>query len=162
MNRKKATTFILILAAGILILAGLAISPASSRAAVTENSVTNLDITVYIPCTGNSVELTGPLHTLITYTENGNNISGMFHFQPQDVKGTDTVSGALYEATGVTRESFETSLQNGVSVDTFINNFRIIGQGQAQNYLVHETTHITFNAAGIQSVTHDNFSSECK
>lgn len=162
MNRKKATTFSLIMAAGTLTLAGLAMSPAPGLAAVTENSVTNLDITVYIPCTGNSVELTGPLHTLVTYTENGNNISGKFKDQPKGVKGTDTVTGDLYEGNGVTQETFKTSLQNGESENTFINNFRIIGQGPGNNYLVHETLHITFNAAGIQTVTHDNFSAECK
>lgn len=162
MNRKKSTTFILIVAAGILTLAGLAISPATSRAAVQSNTFTDLDTYVFIPCIGRSVELTGSLHTLITYTENGNNISGMYKDQPQGVQGTDTVTGDRYEGTGTTQESFAGSLQNGMYEQTDVNNFRIIGQGQAQNYLVHETLHITFNAAGIQTVTHDNFSAECK
>jgi hypothetical protein len=45
---------------------------------------------------------------------------------------------------------------------TFINRFDIIGQGTGNNFTVHETAHITFNADGTVTVNFDNFSVECK
>jgi predicted extracellular nuclease len=139
----------------------LAILVAPAFASVQVNETTDVVIDVSIPCTGDTVELEGPLHVLMTYTANGNNISGKYQFQPHDVKGTDLTTGDKYEATGVTQETFKTSLQNGQAELTFVNNFRIIGQGPGNNYLVHETMHVTFNANGVVTVTHDNLSAQC-
>jgi hypothetical protein len=137
-----------------------------ANAAVQVNNTTDISLTVFIPCaaggTGEIVDLSGPLHTLISFTINGNNVSGYFHFQPQGISGTGETTGAKYQATGVTLESFKNSLQNGQANLTFVNNFRIIGQGPRNNYLVHETLHITINADGTQTVSHDNFSVDCK
>ena len=108
------------------------------------------------------MDLAGPLHTLITFTINGNNFSGVFHFQPQGISGTGETTGDKYQATGVTQESFKTSLQNGQANLTFVNNFRIIGQGPGNNFLVHETLHITANADGTLTVFHDDFRADCK
>jgi len=38
-------------------------------------------------------------------------------------------------------------LQNGQANMTFVNNFRIIGQGPGNNFLVHKTLQIKINAA---------------
>jgi hypothetical protein len=43
-----------------------------------------------------------------------------------------------------------------------VNNFRIIGQGPGNNYLVHEVFHVTINANGEVTAYVDNFSIECK
>jgi hypothetical protein len=43
-----------------------------------------------------------------------------------------------------------------------VNNFRIIGQGTGNNFLVHETFHITVNADGTMTASVDNFSVDCK
>jgi hypothetical protein len=83
-------------------------------------------------------------------------------FQPQGISGTGETTGAKYQATGVTQQSFKNSLQNGQANLTFVNNFRIIGQGPENNFLVHETLHITINANGTTTVSHDNFSVDCK
>jgi hypothetical protein len=137
-----------------------------ANAAVQENDTTEINLTVFIPCAaggaGETVDLTGPLHTLITFTINGNNVSGFFHLQPQGISGTGETTGAKYQATGVTQESFKNSLQNGQANETFVNNFRIIGQGPGNNFLVHETLHFTINADGAVTVSHDNFSADCK
>jgi hypothetical protein len=137
-----------------------------ANAAVQANDTTEINLTIFIPCAaggaGETVDLTGPLHTLITFTINGNNVSGFFHFQPQGISGTGEATGAKYQATGVTQESFKNSLQNGQANETFVNNFRIIGQGPGNNFLVHETLHFTINADGAVTVSHDNFSADCK
>jgi hypothetical protein len=147
-------------------LIALAVSIAPADAAVQVNDKTNVNLTVFVPCAaggaGEVVDLSGPLHTLISFTINGNNVSGYFHFQPQGVSGTGETTGANYQATGVTQETFKNSLQNGQANLTFVNNFRIIGQGPGNNFLVHETMHVSVNADGTVTVFHDNFSIDCK
>jgi hypothetical protein len=137
-----------------------------ANAAAQENDTTEINLTVFIPCaaggTGETVDLTGTLHTLITFTIDGNTVSGFFHFQPQGISGTGETTGAKYQATGVTQEGFKNSLQNGQANETFVNNFRLIGQGPGNNFLVHETLHFTINADGAVTVSHDNFSADCK
>jgi hypothetical protein len=150
----------------ICLVAVLTILVVPVNAAVQENDTTDISLTVFVPCAaggaGEIVDLSGPLHTLISSTFNGNNVSGYFHFQPQGISGTGETTGDKYHATGVTSESFKTSLQNGQANLTFVNNFRIIGQGPGNNYLIHETMHVTINADGAVTVSHDNFSVDCK
>jgi hypothetical protein len=45
---------------------------------------------------------------------------------------------------------------------TYVNNFRIIGQGPGNNYLIHNNFHYTINANGELTAWVDNFSAECK
>ncbi len=151
-----------VLRVGTCLVAVLAMLIMPMNAAMQVNDKTEILLMVYIPCSGELVTLQGPLHTLITYTINGSNVSGFYHFQPQGLSGTGDLTGDKYQATGVTQSSFKGSLQNGQYTTTYVNNFRIIGQGAGNNYLVHETMHLTINADGTLTVTHDNFSSECK
>jgi hypothetical protein len=138
----------------------------NTRADVTTNDETDISLSVFIPCAaggiGEVVDLSGPLHTLISVTVSKDNVSGKFHFQPQGISGVGEASGVKYQATGVTDETFKTALHNGQADLTFVNNFRIIGQGPANNFLVHETLHLTVNADGTATVTHDNFTTDCK
>ena len=147
-------------------VAALATVVVPGHAAVEENDTTDIKLSIFIPCAaggaGEVVDLAGPLHTLVSFTINGNNASGFFHFQPQGITGAGETTGGKYQATGVTEESFKSSLQNGQANLTFVNNFRIIGQGPGNNYLVHETLHITMNAGGTVTVSHDNFTVDCK
>jgi len=148
----------------LVALLGILVAPV--KAAVQVDDRTDIDLTILIPCAdggvGETVDLSGPLHTLISFTINGDNVSGTMHFQPQGISGTGETTGDKYQATGVTQESFKNSLQNGQANDTFVNNFRIIGQGPENNFLVHETLHFTINANGTTTVFHDNFSVDCK
>jgi hypothetical protein len=130
-------------------------------------SVRVINLQVFVPCAaeraGEIVDLGGRLHTVIHLTSNGNNVSGMSHFQPQGIVGTGETTGDTYQATGVTKDSsFKASFQNVQFTQTFVNKFRIIGQGPGNNFLVHEITHVTFNAKGAATVLHDNFSAVCK
>ena len=148
----------------VAVLAITMITPAF--AAVQVNDTTNINLSVFIPCAaggaGEVADLSGPLHTLISFTINGNNVSGYFHFQPQGITGTGETTGLQYQATGLTEQSFKSSLQNGQANLTFVNNFRIIGQGPGNNYLGHETMHLTINADGTLPVSFDNLTVDCK
>ena len=141
-------------------------SVSAAQASVTVNESNPITLSVFVSCAaggaGETVDLSGSLHTLITETINGNKISGKMHFQPQGVSGTGETTGANYHATGVTQTQFSASLQNGQATVTFINRFDIVGQGPGNNFSVHETAHTTFNANGTVTVTFDNFSITCK
>ena len=158
---KKNTTLLM------LLFAALALFTVPANAAKQVNDTSEINLTVFVPCAaggaGELVDLSGPLHTLITFSINGNNVSETAHFQPQGLSGTGETTGDKYQATGVTKDtSFKVSFQNGQAQQTFVNNFRIIGSGSGNNFLVHEVLHVTFNANGTVTVFHDNFSIDCK
>src|SRR4030095_11845628 len=149
------------------LFAALALFSVPANAAKQVNDMSDINLTVFVQCAaggdGETVYLRGRLHNMIHFTINGNNVSGVGHFQPQGISGTGETTGDKYQATGVTKDSsFKLSFQNGQANQTFVNNFRIIGQGPGNNLLVHEVAHITFNANGTVTVSHDNFSAECK
>lgn len=153
----------------LLVVAGTAAAlamSASASAAVTTNTSIPLSLVTFIPCGnggfGDSVFLTGNLHVLVTFTSNGNTFSGLAHFQPQGVTGNSSTTGAKYEGTGVTEDTFSGSFQRSHATETFVNNFRLIGQGSADNYLVHEVVHLTFDAAGTLTAAVDNSSVDCR
>jgi len=139
----------------------------SVTAAVTQNISVPLDgFSVFIPCANNGagelVIFQGNLHVLLSFTINNNRVSGKDHFQPQGLTGTGNVTGDKYQGTGVTQSMFSGSLVNGQFESTSVNNFRIIGQGPGNNYLVHEIAHITINANGLATVFFDSLSVDCK
>src|SRR5437879_12561370 len=139
---KRNTTILM------LLFAALALFTVPANAAKQINDVSDINLTVFVPCAaggaGELVDLSGPLHTLITLTINGHNVSGMAHFQPQGIVGAGETTGDKYQATGVTKvTSFKQSFQNGQASQTFVNNFRIIGSGPGNNFLLHEQKHIT-------------------
>jgi hypothetical protein len=146
------------------IAAALLLTPTAAQSAVVLNESFPVTIEVFVPCAaggaGELVVLEGNLHGLITVTENANHLSIKTHFQPQGISGTGLTTGDKYQATGVTQDHFKIGI--GAETFTFVNNFRIIGQGPGNNFLVHQTFHLTFNANGQLTATVDNFSVECK
>ncbi len=153
MNRKTPFTILLTVAVALLW-----VTPASAGVIVNES--VPFEVLVPIPCAGEAVLLMGELHTLITLTEDANGgIHMTLHFQPQNVSGVGIVSGDMYRGTGVTRETVNTDT---VAMETtFVNNFRIIGQGTGNNLLVHAVFHMTVNANGDVTAEVDLMSSEC-
>jgi hypothetical protein len=159
------TRFRSILALSALVL--LAVGVTASRSEVVQNeSVDFTGFTVFIPCAdggaGELVVFEGNLHVLITSTVNGQNVSAKAHFQPQGLSGVGQTTGDKYQATGVTQDHQKSSLQNGQASFTFVNNFRIIGQGPGNNFLVHQVVHVTVNANGDTTADHDRFTVDCK
>ena len=142
-------------------------SPLFAKATTSMDNVKlPVSIGVFIPCAaggaGEVVFLSGNLHSILHSTVNGNNFKTTIHNQPQGISGLGLTTGDKYQGTGVTRETFGGSFVNGQFSHTFINNFRIIGQGRGNNSLIHQTFHVTFNANGELTASVDNFSSDCK
>lgn len=148
------------------VVAALSILAGPVHSEVVINESTDINLVVFVPCAnqgaGELVELSGPLHTLITFTSNARTFSGKSHFQPQGISGIGIDTGDRYQATGVTQDHFKGSFTNSQFTQTFVNNFRIIGRGPGNNFLLHENFHITINANGDVTTAHDNFSVDCK
>jgi hypothetical protein len=144
-----------------LVAVGSLMSVSMAQANVTTNTSVPIDVLVTIPCSGDVVHLTGPLHVLLTSTINGAHVSGVAHSQPQGVVGVDLTTGAEYHGTGETVTVFSGSLGNGQLQQTFVNNFNLIGQGSSPNYLVHELVHVTINADSSVTASVDNLSVSC-
>lgn len=142
---------------------GLAFAPALT---FTDNLQVPVTLFVFVPCAaggaGEVISVSGDLHILTHLTINDNNVVFKSQFQPQGVSGTGFTTGDKYQATGLTQSTQTGSFTNGRFEFTFVNNFRMIGQGPGNNFLVHEDFHFTVNANGVVTVTHDNFSIECK
>jgi hypothetical protein len=138
--------------------------PNLAALAMTDNQIIPTDLLVDIPCAngglGEDVLLSGALHVLthITFSSAGN-VTVKTHFQPQGISGVGQVTGAKYQATGVTQDILHLSFGETY---TLVNNFRVIGQGPGNNFTVHETFHYTINPNGTLSNVHDNFTADCK
>lgn len=123
-----------------------------------------IDLLLFVPCVaggaGEWVHLTGSLHDLLHATIDAR---GDFHFteqeNPQGVYGTGLTTGVEYQGTGVSR--FHVNGQVGFTAAA-VDNFKIIGQGTGDNFLLHENFHITIHPDGTITALHDNFSAECK
>jgi hypothetical protein len=136
-------------------------SPLPPAQTFTDSVSVPLEMYVDIPCANETVYLTGPLHILYHFTLNPNGgYQVVSHYQPQGVTGIGPVSGAKYQATGVTSDHF--NIKGLPYTSTYINNFRIIGQGPGNNSLIHVNMHVTVNANGELTAYVDNYSSTCK
>ncbi len=117
----------------------------------------------YLPCGGDSVTLSGELHDLYDLTVNGNTVLFNALDNPQGVSGYGIPSGDLYHAAGDTQFELESSLDNTGQLQlTFIDNFDIIGQNTGNDFLVHITEHIAFDANGDLTAEVANTSIQCK
>ena len=102
---------------------------------------------------GELVEITGTMHSVsfLKFDETGGLHGGLhakFHFQPQGATGIGLTTGDVYQAVGVTQETNNWSFDDVPHEWTYINNFRMIGQGKAPNFNLHVTWHLTMNANG--------------
>ena len=149
----------------LALLVGLGAVP-EARAEVQENISMPVEIVLEIGCAnggaGEVVTLTGDLHIVTSFAFKGDVVRGRFHFQPQGISGYGSVTGDKYQATGVDQGHFKATLKNGESVISSVNNFRIIGQGSGNNFLVHENLHMTINANGDITTVVEHAGADCK
>lgn len=148
-----------------LALAVFLVLPAGAAASTfTVSQSFPIDLFVYVSCanggSGEFVELTGSLHDLFSVTFNSR---GGFTFKyldnPQGITGSGLTTGAKYQGTGETGGSLTGRVG---SEETYVNNFKMIGQGPGNNYLVHENYHVTVNANGTLTTYIDNFNITCQ
>ncbi len=148
---------------GVVVALGL-VRPALADVLV--NETIPFDLIVLVPCanggTGEVVDFTGDLHILrVSALSFTGHITMKTHSQPQGVSGVGLTTGDVYRGTGVTQE-IETAPDGYPYEETFLNNFRVIGPGPGNNFLVHEIVHLTVNANAETTVDFDNASVDCK
>lgn len=132
---------------------------AVASSAVQSNIRIPINILQFVPCAnggaGEDVSLSGSLHILTMSNATG---AGTFmvrtHAQPQGVSGYGLTTGDRYQGTGVTMTN--SRLAAGETT-TYVNNFRIVGQGKGNDFIFQERFHVTINALG--AVTASRFSS---
>lgn len=143
----------------------LAVFSAPVRAEVTENVFVPLDgLIMNQECPGvvnEDIEMIGTLHILTVINEKNNIVTFREHFQPQDVFGFGLTTGNQYVGAGMTQTFSKGSLLNGQYIQTFVDNFLLIGKGQATKFRVTWNSHVTYNANGDLTVTYDNHRIEC-
>jgi hypothetical protein len=124
-----------------VVAAGLVAATSASAIAYTEKIPFDTVLAPEEAC-GEAIHLSGTLLAQFTFTESsGGNVEIGFHFNPQGITGVGLKLGTTtIKVTG------------GIS-DTFVNNFKIIGEGSAQNFLQTDVIHLTVNANGDVTAT---------
>ena len=79
--------------------------------------------------------------------------------QPEGIRGFGQITGDKYQATGVTQDEINADIG---AEETLINNFRVIGQGTGNNFLIHQTMHITFNSNGTVTALVQKLNADCR
>lgn len=149
-----------------LAVVGVGVGVTAAQAEVVVNDKQTMPFAIFVPCAnggaGEVVSGTIDQHNVISFTINDNNVSGKFHSQAQGGDLTGETTGDKYQATGGGQFRFNDSLQNDQFNQAFVINFRIIGPGPGNNFLVHQNGHVTINANGDVTVVHSSFSIDCK
>jgi hypothetical protein len=150
-----------LLKAALLALA-LAVVPATASAAVVQNVQLPLSITVFSPCTGDVIPVTGSIHLVASSTSDG---SGGFHVTVMDnvsqVTGIGSVTGATYH--GVGGDWFALNARPPFPFEaTQTDVFGLISAGATPNLVVTDTLHITINANGTMTANVARFTVACR
>lgn len=137
----------------------MAAMPAVAQAETTiVNNIVPVTMWVINPCTGDLVYFTGEAHEIIHVTKNENGYNVKYNYNPQGISGVSN-DGSKYRITGITQ--FEYSANVGLQA-SYTSNFRLIGQGPDNNFVVRENWHITVSSDGTIKSYHDNFEIDCK
>jgi hypothetical protein len=146
----------------LLVAVGLP-AAASAEATTTTTSFTRpFTRLLTYPCLAEPVLLEGTLHVVLHTTVDANGeVLTTRHFQPMGITGVGQVTGTIYHATGVT-ETIRVGSGPPPTQFTFVNNFRIVGEADGPNYLVHEVVHFTIDANGELRADFEQGSIECR
>jgi hypothetical protein len=142
------------------LIAGFAIFTPPVDAAKVVNQSIPITLSVPVPCVGEVVDLSGKLHTVITFTSNKRRVNAHVHVNTQGITGTGEITGHTYQANGVINLSFHQSLLNGQGTTTFIVRLEVTG-ASGPGFTLQDTAHVTFNANGTVTVNFDNFKADC-
>ena len=118
----------------------------STRAEVITNVKVPIDFYDWLPYNGHLIYITGYEHDLISVIIDQN--SG-FHNKIQSqlkASGVDMQTGKKYEVMGVS--NYEWNTKELPYEYTYTNNYRMIGQGSAPDFILQTMSHGTVNANG--------------
>jgi hypothetical protein len=151
---RRSIVFLAVVACSLLSVT------AASATAVTQKIPFDFVLAPEEAC-GEAIHISGTLLAEFSLTESsGGNVQIGFHFNPQGITGVGLTSGATYHATGVTLGTTTIKATGGIS-DTFVNSFKIIGEGSTQNFLETDVFHLTVNAKGDVTAIVDRSTIRC-
>ena len=136
---------------------------------VNDQSASTFTTNVVIPfgfeateCGNETVVVSGRLHLVMHGTiSSSGNVQAVLHVNPQNIRGFGVTTGTEYLAPGMLHTV--TNMNGPAPVtETFVNNFELIGQGAAPDFMLHQNMHLTINANGETTAAFDHFTSECK
>ena len=112
------------------------------------------------------MDLSGKLHTVITFPRNSRLGSVHVHVNAQGITGTGEITGRTFQANGEINMTFRRSLLNGANtVSTRAEFIEITGapgpDGSVPSFWLQEDVHVTFHATGTVTVKVDNFTTDC-
>ena len=111
---------------------------------------------------GEIVVFQGDQHLVATTTTTaGGHVNMLIHWNAEGITGIGQYTGFTYRATGVTSDHTESNIDFPYT-GTFINNYHVIGQGQATNGDLHEVVHFTVNANGDLTAWVTDYNFSCK
>ena len=148
------------------LMCAFAILAMPAHAAKDANFNELVSIQTFVPCANNGagevVVLNGYLHIEAHSTSNGHTLSSYIIFRPQNISGFGQTTATKNNAVGETNQMLKANPNNYNTVVSSVNNFKIIGQGPGNNFMVHENVHFTLSANGINSVSLDHWSITCQ
>jgi hypothetical protein len=110
---------------------------------------------------GEIIVFQGEQHLVFNETSTANgHLNTKLHWNADDVTGVGQYTGFTYRATGVSQDHTITDADLPYT-NTFINNYHVIGQGQATNADLHETVHVTVDADGNVTAWVTDYNFEC-
>lgn len=138
-------------------LASSAALAAPSQAANQINVSFPISETVFDPCTGELVDLSGTAHVVLDTTFNDNHGLTMFHSNAGE-SGVGESSGARYTLLENFSDHLEDTFVNGQFTQTTLTrNLRLVTAGGGNNYFAFtDTYHLTINASGDAAVEFDH------
>jgi hypothetical protein len=157
----KNTMLVPLLAAVMLV--GFVLSPVYGQATTTTETLSEPFTATFFSCAngqqGELVQVSGTVYSVIHTTLDDR---GGFHLIRHGnlvASGTGIESGTQYQITAISN-----SQNNGRvgAENTFVDYFRIIGQGPLNNLLVHHNFHVTVTPDGEVTASVNHFTSECR
>ena len=145
--------------------AGPSAGPPGGLLATASKAPIELIDTAFVPCAGEAGEEVELQSREQVVTHESADAQGRIHvhFVVND-KGTTGVgltSGTSYHQVGATRENDQVVGASPVDV-SFGNVLNLVAQGSAPNLSIHETFHLTINAAGVTTVERETQRIECR
>ena len=111
---------------------------------------------------GEIIVFQGDQHLVFSETSTANgHLNTKLQWNAEGITGIGQYTGFTYRALGVS--SYQAVMNGGFPyTSTFINNYHVIGQGQATDGDLHETVHVTVNANGDVTAWVTDYNFDCK
>jgi hypothetical protein len=148
------------LIAASFVIVGCAIGLSAQAVVILQNLKFPFAADVFVPCANNGVgeivTVTGTLHAILQLSFDAAGAHFKMFEQPQRVRGIGQTTGTIFQARGVTHEHANRN------PFTFLDTLRLVGQGRAANFSVHQLVHVTVNAHGEVTAFAVHLSAECR